>query len=712
MSIRYRLIFIMVCLSVFGVCLASGLAHAHGEANLKDAAVRQLTGLRRTRAYQIQSYFRTARNHVLSLSDDRMFVDAMQEFASAYSKLDSLPSDQAMCRGVGAWYDQAYLPGVLRFMTLTKPRADYLPVGTAAYWLQNQYVLPQEREVHSVQLDSDGAAYNRVNAKYDPSFRKLVEQFGYYDLLLVYPKDLRVIYSAAHNPDFGTSLSIGPYRDTALGGIVAHAMTSPDPEAVFVADYSRYTPVKGAPAAFLASPISDGQSRVGAFVLQISSIEIDRVVSGNRSWEADGLGRTGDVEIVGPDRLMRSTSRRFIEHPGEFLKGLRAGGATEEQLRQVQTFGTTILGTKVSGSAVAEGLQGREGTMVEAGPDGRQQIVSFMPLGLPGLNWVVLAHIDLDEALGPVYRFRSEAILWGTLAVLLTAFVALLLTEQLLRPINDLLKAAKRMTAGDLTARVQVRSGDELGVLSSAFNSMSESIQQSMIVIEEKNRENENLLLNILPGPIAQRLKSGETAIADSYAQATVLFADIVGFTTLSAGRDPAEILTFLNGLFTRFDEAAKLHGIEKIKTIGDAYMAVSGILPSHPDHVKQMLQMGFDMLDVVRDYRLLSKTPFSIRIGINTGPVVAGVVGTTKFIYDLWGDTVNMASRMESTGVPGSIQVSRSVYDLLKNEYEFKARGTIEIKGKGLIETWLLHAPDCTAESGRDFRQLVEVLT
>src|SRR4051794_31548056 len=271
MSIRYRLIFIMVCLSVFGVCLASGLAHAHGEANLKDAAVRQLTGLRRTRAYQIQSYFRTARNHVLSLSDDRMFVDAMQEFASAYSKLDSLPSDQAMCRGVGAWYDQAYLPGVLRFMTLTKPRADYLPVGTAAYWLQNQYVLPQEREVHSVQLDSDGAAYNRVNAKYDPSFRKLVEQFGYYDLLLVYPKDLRVIYSAAHNPDFGTSLSIGPYRDTALGGIVAHAMTSPDPEAVFVADYSRYTPVKGAPAAFLASPIFDGRSRVGAFVLQISS---------------------------------------------------------------------------------------------------------------------------------------------------------------------------------------------------------------------------------------------------------------------------------------------------------------------------------------------------------------------------------------------------------------------------------------------------------
>lgn len=700
MSIRYRLMLIMVSLSVLGVCLASGLAHAHSEANLKDAVIRQLTGLRRTRAYQIQSYFRTVRNHVVTLSDDRMFVDAMKEFDLAYAKLDSLPSDQVMCRGVSAWYEQKYLPDVRRFMTLNKPLTAYLPVGTAAYWLQNQYVLPSDRAVQSIQLTRQGAAYTRIEAKYGPSFRKLVDQFGYYDLLLIYPSDLRVIYSSAHNPDFGTSLSIGPYRDTALAGIAAQAMKSPDPDAVFVADYSHYMPLKGAPAAFLASPIVDGSSRVGAFILQISSHEIDRVVSGNQSWEADGLGKTGDVEIVGPDRLMRSTSRRFIEHPAEFLKDLKQEGATEDQVLQVQRFGTTVLETRVSLSAVAQGLQGREGTIIEAAPGGKQEIVSFMPLGLPGLDWVVLAHIDLEEALAPVYRFRREATLWCLIAVLSTAFIAFLLTEQLLRPIRRLLEAAKRMTAGDLTVRVNVRSRDELGVLSTAFNSMSESIQQSIAVIEEKNRENENLLLNILPGPIAHRLKSGETAIADSYPQATVLFADIVGFTTLSSTREPTEILTFLNGLFTRFDQAAKRHGIEKIKTIGDAYMAVSGILPCHPDHVKQMVQMAFDMLDAVSDYRVLSKIPFSVRIGINTGPVVAGVVGTTKFIYDLWGDTVNLASRMESTGIPGSIQVTRPVFEQLKNEYDFEARGAIEIKGKGMIETWLLHQSICIPQS------------
>lgn len=711
MSIRHRLVLIMVCLSALGACVSSWLAHSHGEANLKAAVIRQLSGLRRTRAYQIESYFRTVRNHVDTLSDDRMFIDAMQEFGLAYRRLDSLPNDEAVRRAVRVWYEKAYLPSVHRFVTLTEPLPDYLPVGTAAYWLQNQYVLPHDRPVHSAQFGSVAAEYSSVHAKYDPPFRKLIDKFGYYDLLLVQPNELRVIYSSAHNPDFGTSLNLGPYRDTRLADIVARGMTAADPDSVFVADYSFYPPLKGAPAAFVASPIFDGPSRLGTFVMQISTAEIDRVVSGDRGWEKDGLGQTGDVEIVGPDQLMRSTSRRFIEHPQEFLHGLRNQGTAEEELRRVRAFGTTILATKVSLSAVAKGLEGQEGTITELGADGRQNIVSFMPLRLPGLHWVLLAHIDLDEALAPVYNFRREAVRWSLIAILLTALVALLITEQLLRPINRLLEAAKRMGAGDLTARVRVHSRDELGVLSSAFNSMSESIQKSVAVIEEKNRENENLLLNILPGPIAHRLKNGESVIADSYPQATVLFADIVGFTTLSATREPTEVLLLLNGLFTKFDEAAKRHGIEKIKTIGDAYMAVSGILPSHPEHVKQMVEMGLAMLNAVRSYGRLSNIPLSIRIGINTGPVVAGVVGTTKFIYDLWGDTVNIASRMESTGVPGVIQITGSVYGQLKGEYNFEARGQIEVKGKGMVETWLLHPPNWSLESGADLDCSPEIL-
>jgi class 3 adenylate cyclase len=208
------------------------------------------------------------------------------------------------------------------------------------------------------------------------------------------------------------------------------------------------------------------------------------------------------------------------------------------------------------------------------------------------------------------------------------------------------------------------------------------------LTIDRLRRENERLLLNILPGPIAERLKAGQERIADGFADVTVLFADIVGFTQLSAARPAQEIVDLLNDLFSRFDLAARDLGIEKIKTIGDAYMAVCGLPDPCADHAERMMKMALRMLELAKESG--GGTPLSLRIGINSGPVVAGIIGRRKFIYDLWGDTVNLASRMESTGVPGAIQVTRPVFERLKGQYSFEARGSIEVKGKGSVETWL----------------------
>jgi class 3 adenylate cyclase len=220
---------------------------------------------------------------------------------------------------------------------------------------------------------------------------------------------------------------------------------------------------------------------------------------------------------------------------------------------------------------------------------------------------------------------------------------------------------------------------------------MVASIREKTEIIEQKNRENERLLLNILPGPIAERLKCGETTIADNFAEVTVLFADLVGFTRLSAKTPAREMVEMLNELFTRFDDSAQRNGVEKIKTIGDAYMAVAGLPTPYLDHTRRIVRLALDMLEHVRQFRSKIGGDLSIRIGINSGPVVAGVIGTTKFIYDLWGDTVNVASRMESQGIPDMIQVTRAVYEQLAEEFEFEERGFIEVKGKGVLETWLL---------------------
>lgn len=206
-----------------------------------------------------------------------------------------------------------------------------------------------------------------------------------------------------------------------------------------------------------------------------------------------------------------------------------------------------------------------------------------------------------------------------------------------------------------------------------------------------QQEQSELLLLNILPAPIAERLKLQESTIADSFAEVTVLFADIVGFTQLSADTSPSELVELLNKIFSAFDRLSELHGLEKIKTIGDAYMVVGGLPMPRSDHAQAIADMALDMQNAIALFNLKNAKNFQIRVGISTGPVVAGVIGIKKFIYDLWGDTVNTASRMESHGLAGRIQVTASTYELLRDEYVFEERGLIHVKGKGEMTTYLL---------------------
>lgn len=206
--------------------------------------------------------------------------------------------------------------------------------------------------------------------------------------------------------------------------------------------------------------------------------------------------------------------------------------------------------------------------------------------------------------------------------------------------------------------------------------------------------KSERLLLNILPSSIASRLKEEQRPIADGFANVTVLFADIVGFTQLSTRMQPEELVELLNQIFSEFDDIAEHLGLEKIKTIGDAYMVASGLPHPRTDHAEAIADMALAMRDIISRMRARDDIPLRLRVGIHTGPVVAGVIGWKKFIYDLWGDTVNTASRMESHGLPDEIQVSDATHRLLAASFVLVPRGEIEVKGIGRMQTWLLKAP------------------
>ncbi|XZO03205.1 MAG: adenylate/guanylate cyclase domain-containing protein [Microcoleus sp.] len=215
--------------------------------------------------------------------------------------------------------------------------------------------------------------------------------------------------------------------------------------------------------------------------------------------------------------------------------------------------------------------------------------------------------------------------------------------------------------------------------------------QGAELAVRLAQEKSDHLLLNILPEAIVEALKKGETANAERFDSATVLFADIVNFTSLASRISPLELVKFLNQIFSKFDELTEKHGLEKIKTNGDAYMVAGGLPVPRPNHAEAIANMALDMQEAIADFKTDRGEPFQIRIGINTGPVVAGVIGTKKFSYDLWGDTVNVASRMESQGLPGCIQVTTAVYQQLKNDYVFEERGSISVKGKGETIAYLL---------------------
>ena len=695
-SLRYKLLLVLLQLGITIFAVTGAIAYIKHLESLKQNVINQLTSIRRAKAYQLQSYYHTLHNHVLTLADDWMFIDALKEFSAAYKRLDTLPVSGKERQAVVEDYRSYFYPEMQRLRIARPNFQEYVPVTPAAFHLQNEYIvknpLPHDRR-RELERAGDGSQYSRVHAKYHPALRKIVETYGYYDVYLIDAESQRVVYNVNKYRDLGTSLEVGPYRQSNLARVVKRCLETDNEDAVFFTDFEPYEAHRGEPTQWLASPIFEGKKRLGVLALQISPVHVEDVVTGQRGWQRDGLGQTGRSNIIGSDYLIRTNTRGFLEHPEKFLQQLKASGVSEETIQRIQALHNTIMQLEIRRPSVTAALEGKEGWAVEQSPFAPTlSLVSYMPLNIEGLHWDFESRMDEAEAFRPIKDMEHFFGWWGGIIFLLTVASALLLTRSLLRPITALTSAAEKVTAGDLSARAEWKSHDELGMLCDTFNSMTRSIREKTELIEEKNRENEALLLNILPGEIAERLKHGEQDIADSFADVTVLFGDLVGFTALSSTMSADQVVEMLNGLFRRFDHTATELGIEKIKTIGDCYMAVCGLPRRCTDHADRMARMALRMLEETRDYGAGRGVKLAMRIGLNSGPVVAGVIGTSKFIYDLWGDTVNIASRMESTGVPGDIQVTRSVYERLKDSFVLESRGLVAVKGKGEIETWLLH--------------------
>lgn len=349
-----------------------------------------------------------------------------------------------------------------------------------------------------------------------------------------------------------------------------------------------------------------------------------------------------------------------------------------------------------------EGAAGDE--PIEVSGEGRSY--SLVPVPIPEFGFTNLYATDVtalhainkfpDENPNPVLRISRDGIL--TYANPASALVREAWGAQVGDQLDpDLFRRLGAIADGSAPNTLESEKGGRLFALLvvSVFEFDSINVYGTDISaareVEKANEENERLLLNILPPSIAERLRHGEGVIADRFEEMAILFADVVSFTPFAADLSPTEVVEILNSIFSVFDRLADAYELEKIKTIGDSYMVVGGFSPDRAGQVEQVAHMGLDMIDELERYRTPHGRKLEIRVGMHVGPTIGGVIGLKKFIYDVWGDAVNTASRMESHGVPGRIHVTEATYERLKEICEFESRGMIEVKGKGRMPTYFL---------------------
>lgn len=694
-TIQSKLQALLMAVSFGSVVVVSGIGWYRTQAILKTKVAEQLAGIRTTKAEQFEAYFENLNDQVGMLAADGNVVKAMVELNGGFRTLENNLIPPEWDTALSAYYTKEFFPRLQKNLSpeVVNPSA-YIPTGQAARYLQYYYIASNPNPVGKKNklLDAgDGSNYSQAHAKYQPFFTRIIEKFGYYDLFLINPQTGDIVYSYFKETDFATSRLQGFYSDSALTNLVQRVQANPTQGSIQVADFKPYRPSYNAPAAFLATPIYSGPNMLGILAVQVPIDKMNQAINRSNNWEASGLQKTGEAYLVGPDSLMRSISRFWIEDPKKYQNTVRSTGTEQRTLQLMETFNTTIRLQKVNSSSAQAALEGQQGMMVARNYRGREVLSSYSPLKLNGLNWAILAEMEVGEAYRPLYRLQAILLIAAALFLLGTAFLAAVAAKMFTSPLHRLTDSARKLAAGELDVEVEVKLQDEFGELATEFKEVGNKLRQTEEELETKKQESDFLLQNILPTAIAERRKQGEATIADSFKQVTILNAHLAGISELNKRLSPQKMTELLTELFDEFDDCAERYGLERQNSLGTSYMAVCGLTQVRFDHSKRTVDFALGMLDIIQRLNVNYNSALALRISIHAGPVTAGVVGTERFTYSIWGETAYIASSLQSKADLNHILVTRSVYERLADSYTFIPNPVVKIQGLGEVETWTL---------------------
>jgi class 3 adenylate cyclase len=693
LSVQSKLIAAFVLLTLVTIGVVSWIGYVSARESLRAASERELMGLQRSKTAVVQNMLRSARNEVLTLSSSSSTTNAARDLLVAYRQLAREPVTAEMQAEVKRFYKEEFVPALAKHAAIEPPEDGLLPTTPTGWYLHYHYIATGPKPYGARRINrsaTDKSAYAQAVARVLPELQGAINRLEQGNLTLIDPETLEVFFSLEQSSVLGTNLVNGPYAASTMAKLALGLRNSQNVDDYKLADFEAYYPSLGDPKAFVGTPVFDGPRMIAIMLLKLPIEPISAALSGNQRWEAEGLGKTGEVYLLGPDRTMRTDSRFLIEDRAAFLTTLRQSTLTSRTVDTVDKLGTTILTIPVDHEAAKAALRGETGVKAIDDYRGVSSLMAYGPVDLDSLRWGVIAKIDEAEAMAPLGIYAKRVLTWGVGLSLLATVMALLLAKALTRPISALVRAAKQVSQGALDVRVEVTATDEYRELAEAFNEMVDSLRTSRAALDRQVLENERLLVSLLPASGAAHVRDGNAEARQSFADVTVAYINLVGFESLPPELGEDGSMALLSDIVAACDEAAEQHGVEKVRTIGSSYLAVSGLSVERPDHTARMVDFAREVVRIVKRFNAERGARLVAEIGINAGPVIGGLVGRRKFIYDLWGDTVKLARGIESNG-KASILVTRAVYERARDLVPFGSATNADVRGMGPVELFSL---------------------
>ena len=676
---------LLIC-SILSVSVVGMIGAVTGRNALRQVEADRLTELRESQRREVEALFKQMTNSLIVYSGGFSIVQALESFTAGFNQLASATTTPAQQQALVNYYDNDMIKPIQRITGETIDINAVLPSSNAQKYVQANYTAPPRPGPDKLPVvdAGDGSAWSAANAHFDFYMRGIVTRFDYRDVLLLDTQG-NIVYTVNKGPDLGTNVLTGPYRESKLRDAYQKALRSNDVDFVWITDFQPYQPALDAPIGWVVSPIGMNGKVDGVMAWPLPTPKINRIMTADKQWDSAGLGSSTESYLVGPDNLMRSDSRLFLEDPQEYRREAVANGTPPDEVDRAIQLGTTILLQPVPSAGVRAAQRGQTGTVTDTDYTGNREMEAYAPLNVPNsdLHWSILVTRDDSAAFARLGRF-SKTLVVGVAAMIFTVCVAsMLLAQLLLRPVRRLQAGTQKISSGDYEVSIPVTSHDEIGDLTAAFNEMSRNLAIKEELLAEQRKENDRLLLALMPESVVQRYREGA---GDYLAEAPGRHHHLRRHRGTRRNIQRSCPATNWSGSSTIFSASS----IRRPKPLASNGFAPSTtvIWPAAGSSRRDWtafiaaLNSPSKCASIIDRFNGQTGHELRLRVGINTGNVVSGLVGRSSLVYDMWGAAVSLAYRMHSGAPQPGVYVSVEVYQALHEVRQFTPAGTISVGG------------------------------